>query len=243
MSVIVIEAKRQEMINGYVVWSGESLIDKEEVMLVITGVNIPSTNRKTGWMIQSWILTKDHPVEAIKTGKDYSICGDCALRGKEGKGRVCYVMPLSISQVYQKYLKGGYPPLDKNTEKRMRGRDLRIGSYGDPTAIPYEVWEPLIKNSRVTTGYTHRWLVCDPRWKTRVHASVESIADQKLASSLGWCTYRIKKPSQPMLADEIYCPAEEPNNKYLITCQRCGKCNGKSGNIAVDVHGMGSSNF
>ena len=231
------------MINGYRVWSGESLIDGREIMLLLTGVNIPSSNRKTGWMIQSWILTKEHPVEAIKSGKDYSICGNCALRGEKGKGRVCYVMPLSISQVYQKYLKGGYPLLDNDAFNKIKGRDLRIGSYGEPTAIPFEVWEPLIKNSKVTTGYTHRWLVCDPRWKTKVHASVESVEDQRLASSLGWCTYRVKKPNQPMLEDEIYCPAEVPDNKYAVTCQRCGKCNGKSGNITVDVHGVGSRNF
>lgn len=231
------------MINGYRVWSGESLIDGREIMLILTGVSIPSSNRKTGWMVQSWILTKEHPIEAIKSGRDYSICGSCALRGEKGKGRVCYVMPLSISQVYQKYLKGGYPLLDNDAFNKIKGRDLRIGSYGEPTAIPFKVWEPLIKNSKVTTGYTHRWLVCDPRWKTKVHASVESVEDQRLASSLGWCTYRVKKPNQPMLEDEIYCPAEVPNNKYAVTCQRCGKCNGKSGNITVDVHGLGSRNF
>lgn len=231
------------MINGYVVWEGNSLIDQEKIMLIITGVNYPSHNRKTGWMIQSWILTKIHPIEAIKTGQDYSVCGDCALRGEKGKGRVCYVLPLSISQVYSKYLKGGYPPFTSDKKFLTQGRDLRIGSYGEPTAIPYEVWEPLIKSARISTGYTHRWKVCDDRWKTKLHASVESADDKLLANKLGWCTYRVKTPDEPILDDETYCPAELPQMKYLVTCQRCGKCNGKSGNIVVDVHGTGSKNF
>lgn len=34
---------------------------------------------------------------------------------------------------------------------------VRIGSYGDPAAVPTRVWEELVKNARNFTGYTHQW--------------------------------------------------------------------------------------
>ena len=64
-----------------VAWRGPSAIDGTPVMLVLTGLRRPSTNSKTGPMVQSWILREDmHPLEAVKTGADSSICGSCPLR-------------------------------------------------------------------------------------------------------------------------------------------------------------------
>ena len=42
--------------NSYVVWEGASLIDGSPIVLILTGFVFPSTNIKTGRMIQSWIL-------------------------------------------------------------------------------------------------------------------------------------------------------------------------------------------
>ena len=34
---------------------------------------------------------------------------------------------------------------------------LRIGSYGDPAAVPTWVWKDLASDVKVMTGYTHQW--------------------------------------------------------------------------------------
>ena len=50
-----------------------------------------SRNPKTGPMVQLWILRADvHPMEAISTGTDSSICGGCKHRGANGRERSCY---------------------------------------------------------------------------------------------------------------------------------------------------------
>jgi hypothetical protein len=87
-------------------------------------------------MIQCWILREDvDPVSAERTGQDASVCGDCALRGNG-----CYVLlhqaPL---QVWRAYHAGCYPPFHKRHEHLFLGREVRIGAYGDPAAVPTRV--------------------------------------------------------------------------------------------------------
>lgn len=226
--------------NGNIIWEGASLINGAPIILLVTGTTRPSSNRKTGWMLQTWILPKDfHPTYAIRSGADESVCGSCSMRGDNGKGRVCYVNQMTLGQVYKAYREEKYPLI--KAIHRLNGRDLRIASYGEATALPFEVWEPLLKVTRVKTGYTHRWKVCDTRWKQYIQASVESVQLKTEANSQGWKTFRVKLSHEPVLPDEIYCPADSSN--YAITCQDCGKCNGRSGNIVVNVHGMGARNF
>ena len=47
------------MKNSYVVWEGASLIDGSPIVLILTGFVSPSLNRKTGKLIQSWILQQE----------------------------------------------------------------------------------------------------------------------------------------------------------------------------------------
>ncbi len=68
-------------------FEGNSLINDEPIVAIATGLQRPSTNRKTGPMIQTWILHRDElPTQAIKSGSDEAICGTCPARG-----RWCYV--------------------------------------------------------------------------------------------------------------------------------------------------------
>jgi hypothetical protein len=49
-------------------------------------------NRKTGNMIQVWILcANESPVAAVKSGSDGIVCGDCKHRGNGFSDRTCYV--------------------------------------------------------------------------------------------------------------------------------------------------------
>jgi len=57
-------------------------------VVIATGFSTPSDNRKTGDMIQIWILVRSvSPTEAIRTGLDRLICGSCVHRGHEENGR------------------------------------------------------------------------------------------------------------------------------------------------------------
>src|SRR5687767_8577197 len=73
--------------NGAILYSGPSELDGSPIIAVVTGVHRGTSNLKTGPVLQTWILRSDiSPVEAVKTGADRSVCGDCALRNG-----ACYV--------------------------------------------------------------------------------------------------------------------------------------------------------
>ena len=67
--------------NGFILYEGPSTFDGEPIVVIITGYETPTSNRKTGDMLQSWIIKQgDYPSEAIKLGTDNSVCGTCPLR-------------------------------------------------------------------------------------------------------------------------------------------------------------------
>lgn len=74
--------------RGFVVYDGPSAIDGERIVVIVCALE-RSRNAKTGHMVQTYILRADmHPIEAVRTGADVSICGGCKHRGDgTGKGR------------------------------------------------------------------------------------------------------------------------------------------------------------
>lgn len=227
--------------NGYVLYEGPSEINGEEIICILTGITKPSHNPKTSVMIQTWILPKSiHPMEAIKTNQDQSVCGNCPLKGDGGKNRACYVNKMTLGQIYKAYLNGNYPPIENLNFLRNRG--LRLGSFGEPTAVPIEVWKPLLKKCQMHTGYTHRWKTCDPEWKNYLQASVESEAGKQEANKLGWHTFRVKLPNTPKLPHEVVCPASEEAG-FATQCINCGLCNGQSTDVVINIHGIGAKYF
>ena len=67
--------------NGVILYEGPSVIDGAPIVAIATGLKSPSSNDKTGTMVQVWILRADvAPHEAQKTGADESICGNCPMR-------------------------------------------------------------------------------------------------------------------------------------------------------------------
>ena len=76
--------------NSYIVWEGASLINGSPIVLILTGFVSSTSNRKTGRLIQSWILQQDIvPTEAAKRGFDRGICGSCPM--KLSQSGSCYV--------------------------------------------------------------------------------------------------------------------------------------------------------
>ncbi len=225
--------------NSYIAWEGNSLIDGSHIALILTGFVFPSFNKKTGsHMIQSWILQQEFvPTHAAKEGFDGGICGNCPM--KLSNIGSCYVNLLPINNIYRKYKSGGYPKLGNNeieVLKRYR-YPIRIGSYGDPTAVPLEVWEPIILASGKYTGYTHNWRETNSLWKQYLMASVHSISSAQEAQNQGWRTFRIIALDAPLSDNEILCRHTEDDR---IKCETCLLCDGSSSkpNIADKVHGL-----
>jgi len=225
--------------NGVVLWQGKSRIDGSPIAVILTGFS-GSANRKTGNMIQSWIIRTDiDPMSAVRTGKDFSVCGNCPHRGVNGKGRVCYVKvfqaPLSV---YRCFKRGGYRNIQETGYSILEGQILRIGSYGDPSMIPADVWIECLKYCRVHTGYTHQWRIFQDL-KGIVQASCDNDKDFLDATNQGWKTFRIVKDIQSAGKDEVVCL----NQAKGISCQDCRICNGSRRNVVITVHGSGKGNF
>lgn len=252
--------------NGYILYEGNSVFDnKTPIVALATGVKNRSNNAKTGKMIQIYIIRQDmKPIDAVREKKDSSICGDCKHNYSVGE-RSCYVdTSKGPSMVYKAYKRGSY------SKKVLKGvfedEKVRFGAYGDPAAVPFEVWEPILeeinKNGKgILTSYTHAWKYCDQRFKQFTMASVDSMDEAKEAWDMGWRTYRVMPSEEtPMVKGEFLCPGSDESydqrlSKFKergytdpkllskikkIHCDECGACNGgnKKSNVTVVVHGL-----
>jgi hypothetical protein len=236
--------------NGAILWEGASEIDGAPIVLIVTGLKRVSKNNKTDDMLQTWILRQDiAPHEAAKSGEDVSICGDCAHRPatieETGETR-CYVQlhkaPLSVWTAYKA---GSYPRV--TAEQIPEGFDWRMGSYGDPAAMPADVWVPFLARAKGRTGYTHRWqqpsVRMDPRWALWLMASVDSTLEMFRARRFGFRTFRVGDEDSVPLKGEKACPAAFEAGQ-LLSCAACKQCDGTERGAArpgrhINRHGPG----
>ena len=231
---------------GVILYRGPSALDGKPIVVVAT---LRSSNRKTGGMIQTWILREDMaPLAAIRAGEDRSICGDCVHRGRSGDGRdrSCYVnVGQAPSSVWKAFGRGRYVDFDPNKHLTLfEGRVVRLGAYGDPAAVPYSVWEPIVRSVPSWTGYTHQWRTADVRFRGLCMASVDTEQELNEARAAGWRAFRVKSGTDPVLAGEIVCPASEEAG-YRRTCETCRACSGtrfdtapqRAATIVITVHG------
>lgn len=233
-----------------IIYEGPSQIDNSPIVMIA----LPdSTNRKTGNIVQTYIMRSDiHPMDAINSGADESICGGCVHRKAVGSnGRTCYVFPPSFAGIWKKYKAGGYDRLNGRNINKFRNRVIRFGAYGDPMAVPPHVWERITKHASNHTSYTHQWerlqfhmveiaemhaVNSKAYWTKKTMASVESLDEKKRANSMGYKTYRVGLKGERPQRDEMLCPASDEAGKAL-TCDQCLRCNGTSKNIFIPVHG------
>jgi hypothetical protein len=242
---------RKDMPKGIVIFEGPSLIDNKPIV-VIANTFKRSANKKTGPMIQTWIMRSDiHPNDAMKTGEDFSVCGDCKHRGtynpvtKRVEKQTCYVNvmhgPTSVWRTYKRTGEAGYWTYDSSMLKFFKGRQLRLGCYGDPAAVPISLWITFCNVAAGFTGYTHQWRTCDPLLKYFCMASVDTIPEQREAQLDGWSTFRVRPIDGQILPNEFICPASKEAGKKT-TCAKCNICRGLSGKIidrhpVIEVHG------
>ena len=225
------------MSNGYVIHE-----DTHRV-IIATGFASPSDNRKTGDMIQIWILVKSvDPVEAIKQGLDRLICGNCRHRGDgHGTERSCYVnvgqAPLGI---YRAWKAGRYPVLQ--FMDIFSGRKVRFGAYGDPTHIPLSLALAIAGVASGWTGYTHQWRKPSLQgWKQLLMASVDTTAELLIARSMGWSTFRVSADMDHKTFENLC--ASERNGTPCSICLGCpGSRNGIQ-SVWIPAHGTGKRHF
>lgn len=230
-------------VNGYTIYDGPSQIDGKPIIAIVTGFAIESANKKTGGApLQTWILPREvSPLAACGTGEDRSVCGDCMHRGKviDGKnvGRSCYVeVHFGVRNVWLAWRRGNYPPVERFADIVRLGhaRTVRLGSYGDPGAVPTWVWDALTHASSWSMGYTHRWRSADAGLKNLCMASVDSAEEREEAKALGWRTFRVRAPDQYPLEREVICPASAEAGKRT-SCEECRACSGLGGKAKADI--------
>lgn len=235
--------------NGAVLWSGASLLDGAPIVVIATGLASGSTNSKTGPMVQTYILRQDvAPTEAVRTGVDGSICGDCPHRGRtvtlgdavRNVGRTCYVnVGQGPQAVWRTWERGGYPDQRGQLELVGAARVVRLGTYGDPAAVPAWVWGALVSKAVAHTGYTHQWRKSQAL-RSLCMASADSPEDAAEAQAAGWRTFRVALPCHPeKLPGEVTCPASAEAGRKLVCadCRACGGADGRKGSIVIQAHG------
>ncbi|NDF50769.1 MAG: hypothetical protein EB116_11940 [Betaproteobacteria bacterium] len=220
--------------NGFLFYRGKSPIDGAPLIAIAT---LTTTNRKTGDMVQTWILREDiSPTEARRTGADRSYCGDCPVRGP------CYVnWGQAPSSIWHAYHRGNYVDLRRKPAMMRRivsGRIVRMGAAGDPAMIPLQHWARVLEGADGWTGYTHQWR---KPWAQPMRelcmASVETIEDQDLARAMGWRTYRIRRPDDALATNEIACPSDV-TGRQCIACKACdGALKPSAASVAIIIHG------
>jgi hypothetical protein len=237
--------------KNFVFYRGPSMLDGAPIVAIAT---IQSGNIKTGAMVQTWIVRADSdPVNAARNGLDSSICGDCTHRGRyDANGvriastRSCYVrLDTAPLNVWQTERRGRYDDLTGDmaaAAARVAGRMVRLGSYGDPAAVPFLVWESLLADAAGHTGYTHQWRAF-PEFAALCMASCDSSQDRVMAKVLGFRTFRVA-PAATWKAEsrESLCPASAEAGKKTV-CALCKACGGTSAKARVDIvipaHGGG----
>lgn len=208
-------------------YDGPSQLDGTPIVAIATAQN---GNRKIGHMMQLWIMARDvSPIDAVKQGLDASVCGACVHRGDgRGNGRSCYVEYWrAVSNVWQARAKARR--LDAVAFAQLcDGKQLRIGAYGDPVAVPMAVWAPLLSAATGWTAYTHQWKQQELAlpYQRFCMASVDDEFERLTASTLGWRTYRVRPTTDDrIMAGEIVCPASEEGGHRTV-CATCELCRG-----------------
>ena len=224
---------------GYVIQESASPIDGSPIVVILT---MGSSNRKTGNMCQVWILRADvSPVQAVNTGEDYSICGDCPHRKQADGSRSCYVnvgqAPNSVWKTYQagKYERDLHV---LGAREAVAGRKIRFGAYGDPALIKPLIFRILTNAAAGHTAYTHQWREPWAQWTAgHMQASCDGMADYLEASSRGFKTFAVIPKNGDSYSGKL-CPATAEGSK--VTCLTCSLCDGVKADIFVEAHGSGA---
>ena len=233
-----------KQLNKAILYEGPSLIDGQPIVAIAT---YSDKNTKTGLMVQTYILCQNiDPRDANKTGQDFSICGTCPLKGiptldpkrKLAEKRTCYVRIDQGSLIVWKAYQNGSYPKTNNISELGRGRMVRLGTYGDPAAVPSYVWHQLLEDAIGHTAYSHQNDII-PIDKKIFMGSADSLEHAKKFWSDNIRTFRVIQNLNEIQDNEILCPASKEAGRKS-TCAKCKLCSGTSSNskksIAIVQH-------
>jgi len=227
------------MKNG-IIYKGPSLLDGKPIVVIAT---YSDRNTKTGKVLQTYIIRSDiSPLEASKSGEDFSICGDCKFRGtpttdpvrKQAVKRDCYVnLGQGPTIVYKSYKRGVYP-MAESIQPLGADRIVRIGTYGDPAAAPAWVWDQLIETCTSWLAYSHQ-----SGWRPDIAMqSADTMAEAVEHWKAGHRTFRVIADLGDLdTTKEILCPASKEAGRR-VQCAACKLCKGSSlaKSIAIVQH-------
>lgn len=224
--------------KGYIIDRGLSPIDGQPYVAILT---LKSSNRKTGDMAQVWILCEDiNPVEAVQTGKDVTICGNCPHRKQADGSRSCYVnVGQGPNSIWKAYKRGVYADANyANLAQVLMGKRIRWGSYGDPSVIDPGIVITLNQYAAGHTGYTHQWREEFAQvFKGIFQASCDGFNDYLDSTAHGWKTFTVvHKNAKIDYAKQ--CPATVENSE--AQCATCKLCDGSKLDVFVNAHGSGA---
>jgi len=230
-------------LSGVILYRGPSMLDGAPIVMVATSF-AGSDNEKTGDLVQTYIVRDDmHPKDAVNNGADASVCGACIHRKQPDGSRSCYVnLAFGVGSVARGLAKGIYPDMSGASDDEIAalgaGLRVRLGTYGDPAAVPFARCAALIRNAEMHTAYTHQWRAF-PAFAAIAMASADSEDEAREAWSLGWRTFRVAPAiGWNALPGEILCPASAEAGKRT-TCERCSLCGGagvKAKSIMIPNH-------
>ena len=156
---------------------------------------------------------------------------------KQAKGRRCYVnLGQGVLIVYKSFLRGVYQIADNTADRNTigRGRFVRIGTYGDPAAVPADVWTDLLAEATTFTAYSHQ-----SGWRPDIAMQSADNRAQAIAHwKAGRRTFRVIADLGDLdKANEALCPASKEAGRR-VQCTACKLCKGSSlgKSIAIVEH-------
>lgn len=234
---------------GYIAYEGPSQIDGRPIVVIVNKL-AGSDNAKTGAdLVQTFIIRADvAPTDALKTGDDVSICGQCVHRpilAKTNGQAPCYVnVGRSVRSVFEAYKRGRYVCATPGQLRAiLAGRKVRLGTYGDPAAAPVALWQEITADAAGVVGYSHQWQAVNfdhAAWAPLVMASADSIDEAAQANLYGMRVFRVSVgvDKQP---GEATCPASAEGGKKATcdTCMLCGGTSKAARDIVIADHAVG----
>ena len=202
---------------------------------IITGIDRPSKNKKTGPMAQvRFSLVDINPIVAAETGADVGVCVQSCIH------RLAHLATCYVNLAWQLSAWKSHVGQAVEILTTLRGRAVRFGEHGDVGAVSRAFVDYVIsiarrehRHPRPWTAYTHAYDT-RPDLREVCMASTDTIADRERAKLAGWRTFRPRPVGAPLLDGEIDCPYPTRG----ITCNLCLLCNGGNHgkDISIEIH-------